>query len=210
MKSKLAKPQPPLSEQEYADQAIASCEDRSGALLSILEKVQEHNPHKYLPLEILEYIAEKTGIPLAQVYSAVAFLANKILSSAYTDNTTVSAIQYAIWAIMDSPGPGPGGNNTPCAYDPTNCNTSDTGYWMNLALTTESAYSNRSIVFYSPDGNTIISGPDYNNCTYQGNSGQPCTAQEFIGETPEPLSMALMGTFLSLAGLALGKRKLVS
>ena len=75
MKSKLAKPQPPLGDQEFADQTIAACDDRSGALLTILEKVQEHNPHKYLPLEILEYIAEKTGIPLAQVFSVATFYA---------------------------------------------------------------------------------------------------------------------------------------
>jgi hypothetical protein len=66
VKSKLAKPQPPLGDQEFADQVIAACDDRSGALLTILEKVQEHNPHKYLPLEILEYISEKTDIPLSQ------------------------------------------------------------------------------------------------------------------------------------------------
>jgi NADH-quinone oxidoreductase subunit E len=75
VKSKLAKPQPPLDDQEFADQAIAACEDRSGALLSILEKVQEHNAHKYLPMEILEYVAEKTGIPLAQVFSVASFYA---------------------------------------------------------------------------------------------------------------------------------------
>ena len=75
MKSKLAKPQPPLGDQEFADQVIAACEDRSGALLTILEKVQDHNPHKYLPLEILEYIAEKTDIPLAQVFSVATFYA---------------------------------------------------------------------------------------------------------------------------------------
>ena len=75
VKSKLSKPQPPLDGQEFADQVIASCEDRSGALLTILEKVQDRNPHKYLPLEILEYIAEKTGIPLSQVYSVATFYA---------------------------------------------------------------------------------------------------------------------------------------
>ncbi|HTQ55784.1 MAG TPA: NAD(P)H-dependent oxidoreductase subunit E [Bryobacteraceae bacterium] len=75
MKSKLAKPQPPLDDQAFADQVIAASEDRSGALLTILEKVQEHNPHKYLPTEILEYIAEKTDIPLAQVYSVATFYA---------------------------------------------------------------------------------------------------------------------------------------
>ena len=75
MKSKLAKPQPPLGDQEFADQVIAACDDRSGALLTILEKVQEHNPHKYLPLEILEYISEKTDIPLSQVFSVATFFA---------------------------------------------------------------------------------------------------------------------------------------
>ncbi|MGO4879717.1 MAG: NAD(P)H-dependent oxidoreductase subunit E [Bryobacteraceae bacterium] len=75
MKSKLAKQPQPMGEQEFADQAMVACENCPGALLSILEKVQEHNPHKYLPLEILEYIAEKTGIPLAQVYSAATFYA---------------------------------------------------------------------------------------------------------------------------------------
>jgi hypothetical protein len=35
------------------------------------------------------------------------------------------------------------------------------------------------------------------------------TDQEFV-TTPEPLSMALMGTFLTLAGLGLGKKKLFS
>lgn len=75
MKTKLAKPQSTQDEQEFVDQVIAACQDRSGALLSILEKVQEHNPHKYLPLEILEYIAGKTDIPLAQVYSVATFYA---------------------------------------------------------------------------------------------------------------------------------------
>ena len=71
MKSKLAKPQPPLGDQEFADRVIAACEDGSGALLSILEKVREYNPHKYLPLEILEYIAEKTDIPALRPIRAV-------------------------------------------------------------------------------------------------------------------------------------------
>ena len=75
MKTKLAKPQPALDEQAFADQVIAECRDRSGAVLRILEKVQEHNPHKYLSLEILEYIADKTDIPLAQLYSVATFYA---------------------------------------------------------------------------------------------------------------------------------------
>jgi len=75
MKAKSAKPQPALGDQEFADQVIAEHEGRPGALLSILERVQAHNPHKYLPLEILEYIADKTDLPLAQLYSVATFYA---------------------------------------------------------------------------------------------------------------------------------------
>jgi hypothetical protein len=42
---------------------------------------------------------------------------------------------------------------------------------------------------------------------YTPTSAYAGTDQEFLG-TPEPLSMALMGTFLTLAGLGLGKKKL--
>lgn len=65
----------PSEEQLFADQAIASRRARPGALLGILESVQEHNPHKYLSADILEYIAAKTGIPLARIYSVVTFYA---------------------------------------------------------------------------------------------------------------------------------------
>jgi NADH-quinone oxidoreductase subunit E len=64
-----------LEEQSFADRTIAELSGRPGALLGILEHVQEHNPHKYLSSEVLEYIAEKTDIPLAQIYSVVTFYA---------------------------------------------------------------------------------------------------------------------------------------
>ena len=66
---------PTSEERSFADQAIASHADGPGALLGILERVQEHHPHKYLSSEILQYIAEKTQIPLAQVYSVATFYA---------------------------------------------------------------------------------------------------------------------------------------
>src|SRR5215467_11755785 len=62
-------------ERSFADQAIAAHASGSGALLGILERVQEHHPHKYLSPEILEYIAERTRIPLAQIYSVATFYA---------------------------------------------------------------------------------------------------------------------------------------
>lgn len=51
------------AEQAYIDQVIASRVGRPGALLGILEAVQEHNPHKYLSFDTLPYIASKTETP---------------------------------------------------------------------------------------------------------------------------------------------------
>jgi NADH-quinone oxidoreductase subunit E len=42
-------------------------------LLSILERIQENQPHRYLPLAALEYLADKIGLPLAQVFSVATF-----------------------------------------------------------------------------------------------------------------------------------------
>ena len=57
------------------DQAVAAGGVRPGALLGILETVQSGNAHRYLSLEALRYIAEKTAIPPARVYSAASFYA---------------------------------------------------------------------------------------------------------------------------------------
>jgi len=59
----------------FADCTIAAHSGRPGALLGILERIQEHHPHKYLSAEILEYVAAKTEIPLAQIHSVVTFYA---------------------------------------------------------------------------------------------------------------------------------------
>jgi NADH-quinone oxidoreductase subunit E len=64
-----------LDEKTFADRAIAALAGKPGELLGILERIQEHNPHKYLPAGILEYVAEQTDIPLAQIYSVVTFYA---------------------------------------------------------------------------------------------------------------------------------------
>jgi len=62
-------------ERVFIDQAVAARNGRPGALLSVLEAVQEHHPHKYLAAETLEYIAEKTKTPLSRIYSVVTFYA---------------------------------------------------------------------------------------------------------------------------------------
>jgi len=61
------------SEQEFLDKIIAEQLSHPGALLSILEKAQEQQPRKFLSRETLEYVAAKTGAPLARIYSVVTF-----------------------------------------------------------------------------------------------------------------------------------------
>jgi NADH-quinone oxidoreductase subunit E len=64
-----------LDEQSFADRMIASYAGTPGALLSVLERVQEHHPHKFLSPEILEYVGEHMDIPLSQIYAVVTFYA---------------------------------------------------------------------------------------------------------------------------------------
>ncbi len=63
------------SEKLLIDQAIAAHGDGAGALLGILEDVQAANAHKFLSLDSLRYIAAKTGIPSATIYSVATFYA---------------------------------------------------------------------------------------------------------------------------------------
>jgi len=63
------------AEQTYIDQTIVKNIGRPGALLGILESVQEHHPHKYLSLEALQYVAAKLDIPLSRIYSFATFYA---------------------------------------------------------------------------------------------------------------------------------------
>jgi NADH-quinone oxidoreductase subunit E len=66
-----------LSAQErlLIDQAVAEHIGHPGALLGILETVQAANAHKFLSMEALRYIAERTGIPPATIYSMATFYA---------------------------------------------------------------------------------------------------------------------------------------
>lgn len=65
----------PVWDQDFVNRLIAEHSGRPGALLTILERVQERQPRKYLPPEVLEYIAAKAELPLAQVYSVATFYA---------------------------------------------------------------------------------------------------------------------------------------
>jgi NADH-quinone oxidoreductase subunit E len=66
---------PRVEDQDRIDGIIAEQMGRPGALLGILEGLQDRNRHKYLPMETLEYVAARTGIPQSQVYSVASFFA---------------------------------------------------------------------------------------------------------------------------------------
>ena len=66
---------PALDEQTFADRVIAAQSGKPGALLAVLERVQERHPRKYLTPEILEYIAAQMDLPMARIYSVVTFFA---------------------------------------------------------------------------------------------------------------------------------------
>jgi NADH-quinone oxidoreductase subunit E len=55
------------------DKMIANHGNRPGALLGVLEDVQAANAHKFLSMEALRYISERTGVPPSTVYSAATF-----------------------------------------------------------------------------------------------------------------------------------------
>lgn len=84
-------------EQAFIDQVIAQRSGRPGALLGILESVQNYDPHKYLPPEVLRYIAKKTETPLSRIYSVATF--------------------YALFNLQ------PQGDNTICICRGTACHT---------------------------------------------------------------------------------------
>lgn len=60
---------------DFITQIIDRHRGRPGALLGILEEVQEKIPHNFLPVEALRLIADKTGIPYSKIYSVATFYA---------------------------------------------------------------------------------------------------------------------------------------
>jgi len=60
---------------EVMDQVCAQHRGKPGELLGILEELQTRHPHKFLPPETLEYVAEKVGVPVSQVFSVATFYA---------------------------------------------------------------------------------------------------------------------------------------
>jgi len=65
----------PPEEQLFIDKVIRRRLGRPGALLGILEEVQAHHARKYLPLDVLRYVALKTEITFSKIYSVATFYA---------------------------------------------------------------------------------------------------------------------------------------
>jgi NADH-quinone oxidoreductase subunit E len=64
---------PRVEDQDQVDRIIADQLGRPGALLGILEQLQDRQRSKYLPMSTLEYVAARTGIPQSQVFSVATF-----------------------------------------------------------------------------------------------------------------------------------------
>ena len=61
-------------DQEFVDNVDGKHTGRPGALLVILQQVENRHPRKYLPLETLRYSAAWPRISLARIYSVATFL----------------------------------------------------------------------------------------------------------------------------------------
>lgn len=57
------------------DEVCARHRGKPGELLGILEELQNRHPHKFLPPETLEQVAETVGVPVSQVFSVATFYA---------------------------------------------------------------------------------------------------------------------------------------
>ena len=62
-------------DRDCIDRIVAEQGARPGALLTILETVQGRQDHNYLSLEVLEYLAARTGVPEARIYGVATFFA---------------------------------------------------------------------------------------------------------------------------------------
>ena len=92
--------QAPLSkdEQTIIDKLVSERVGRPGALLGILEAAQERNPHNYLPLETLRYIALKTATPLSRIYSVATSMRCSTCSRREKTRSAYAAGRHAIRA----------------------------------------------------------------------------------------------------------------
>lgn len=61
------------SQTDMVRQIVQTYKDKPGALLTILEELQNRDPYKYLSEAVLRLVAQELDIPLSRVYSVVTF-----------------------------------------------------------------------------------------------------------------------------------------
>jgi NADH-quinone oxidoreductase subunit E len=71
----LVMPELSAETRDQLDQLISHHRNQPGALLSILERVQESNESRYLPRHTLDYVVRSLGLPPSQVQSVATFYA---------------------------------------------------------------------------------------------------------------------------------------
>lgn len=64
-----------VADKTKLDEIISRYQGKAGKLLGILEDAQKLDPHKYLGQDVLEYIADKTGVPVSKIYNIITFYA---------------------------------------------------------------------------------------------------------------------------------------
>jgi NADH-quinone oxidoreductase subunit E len=65
----------PLSreDQEFIDGLVSEHSGKPGMLLTVLEKIQDRQVQKFLPVEYLEHLAQRTGIAASNIFSVATF-----------------------------------------------------------------------------------------------------------------------------------------
>ena len=137
-----------------------------------------------------------SGMSQLQAYAEALNIAKGLLNSPGTGDPQASVDSFMIWKLLNNSVPVPGDISSAVSSGLAAAG----GWWTSTCDTSLSSClaGLSNIAIYVP-----VAG------SQTGNDGRP---QEFLGltPTPEPVSMILMGTFLSLAGGLMGKKKRAS
>ena len=137
-----------------------------------------------------------SGMSQLQAYAEALNIAKGLLNSPGTGDPQASVDSFMIWKLLNNSVPVPGDISSAVSSGLATAG----GWWTSTCDPSLSSClaGLSNVAIYVP-----VAG------SQTGNDGRP---QEFLGltPTPEPVSMILMGTFLSLAGGLMGKKKRAS